>query len=311
MTTGPMNPERRRALACLAHGGAGTVFLLAGGVLTPFDLSTAGAPATTAGRPFLVQLSDSHIGFHKAANPDVDGTLTQAVNLIRSLPMSPRLLLHTGDLTHLSRPEEFERAAGLLAGVGSIPMHIVPGEHDVADETASEFFRHYGQASAGRGYYSFDHDGVHFLALNNVMQARDGGLGGLGEEQVAWARADLKGRGASTPIVVFAHMPLWSIYPAWGWGTADSGPILAELRRFGSATVLNGHIHQVISKVEGHVTFHTAASTAFPQPAPGEGPGPGPLVVPADQLTRVLGVTRVTIQRAGARLDEEHLAGMA
>jgi 3',5'-cyclic AMP phosphodiesterase CpdA len=117
----------------------------------------------------------------------------------------------------------------------------------------------------------------------------------LGAEQVAWALADLKGRSSSTPIVVFAHIPLWTIYEPWGWGTADVEPIMAELKRFGSVTVLNGHIHQIVQKVEGHITFHTARSTSYPQPAVGEGAGPGPLKVPPEQLPKMLGVTSVSI----------------
>jgi 3',5'-cyclic AMP phosphodiesterase CpdA len=206
-------------------------------------------------------------------------------------------VLHTGDITHLSRAAEFDAAAELLKGLRATELHTVPGEHDVADATVSEYFQRFGAASANRGYYSFDHQGVHLVGLINVLQFKAGGLGALGAEQLSWLEADLKGRSASTPIVVFAHMPLWSIYEPWGWGTTESAEVLALLRRFGSVTVLNGHIHQIVQKVEGNVTFHTARSTAFPQPAAGEGAGPGPLKVPAGELAGALGVSTVSLRR--------------
>ncbi len=174
-------------------------------------------------------------------------------------------------------------------------MHTVPGEHDTSDATVSEYFNRFGKASNNKGYYSFDHAGVHFIALVNVLEFKPGGLGTLGAAQLAWVEADLKGRSASTPIVVFAHMPLWTVYEPWGWGTGDAPQLMASLRRFGSVTVLNGHIHQIVQKVEGNMTFHTARSTAYPQPAAGVGEGPGPLKVPADQLAGVLGISSVTL----------------
>jgi 3',5'-cyclic AMP phosphodiesterase CpdA len=291
----PIN--RRDALKCLAYGGAGTLFVLSGGVLTPVDLAGAASPGAADGVPLFVQLSDSHIGFAKEANPDVGATLRVAIERVNALARQPAFVLHTGDITHLSRPAEFDAAAELLKGLRATELHTVPGEHDVADATVSEYFARFGAASANRGYYSFDHQGVHLIGLINVLSFKPGGLGALGPEQLAWLEADLKGRSASTPIVVFAHMPLWTIYEPWGWGTADSEQALRLLRRFGSVTVLNGHIHQIVQKVEGNVTFHTARSTAFPQPAAGQGPGPGPLKVPAAELPAALGVSTVTVTR--------------
>lgn len=291
--------SRRDALKCLAFGGAGTLFTLAGGVLTPTALSAAAADprgAARLGRPLFVQISDTHIGFHKDANPDVNGTLSATIDLVNAMREQPGLILHTGDITHLSKPAEFDEAQQLLGRLRATELHTVPGEHDVADATVTEYFERFGKASAGRGYYSFDHAGVHFVALVNVLQARDGGSGYLGDEQLAWVKADLKARSPSTPIVIFAHMPLWDIYEPWGWRTSDSQALLGDLRRFGAVTVLNGHIHQIVQKVEGNITFHTARSTAYPQPAPGEGPGPGPLKVPAEELTRRLGVTSVSLR---------------
>jgi 3',5'-cyclic AMP phosphodiesterase CpdA len=291
---------RRAALRCMAYGGAGTLFVLAGGVLTPMQLARAAADpkgAAGLGKPLFVQISDTHIGFHKDANPDVNGTLSATIDLVNGMPEQPALILHTGDITHLSKAEEFDLAQQLLGRLRATELHTVPGEHDVADSTVTEYFNRFGKASAGRGYYSFDHAGVHFVALVNVLQAKDGGAGYLGDEQLAWVKADLKGRSSSTPIVVFAHMPLWDIYEPWGWRTSDSQALLGELRRFGAVTVLNGHIHQIVQKVEGNITFHTARSTAYPQPAPGEGPGPGPLKVPAEELAHRLGVTSVSVRK--------------
>jgi Calcineurin-like phosphoesterase len=288
---------RRDALKCLAYGGAGTLFVLSGGVLTPLDVASAATRDVAAGVPLFVQISDTHIGFGKEANPDVGATLRLAIERVNALEQQPALVLHTGDITHLSRAAEFDAAAELLKGLRATELHTVPGEHDVADATVSEYFARFGAASANRGYYSFDHQGVHFVGLINVLAFKPGGLGALGPEQLAWLEADLKGRSASTPVVVFAHMPLWTIYEPWGWGTADAPQALALLRRFGSVTVLNGHIHQIVQKVEGNVTFHTARSTAFPQPAAGQGPGPGPLAVPRAELPAALGVSTVTLKR--------------
>jgi 3',5'-cyclic AMP phosphodiesterase CpdA len=287
--------SRRNALKCLAYGGAGTLFALSGGVFTPIDLAqaAAGAQGTGLGKPLFVQISDTHIGFNKEANPDVNGTLTQTIDLVNGLPEQPALIIHTGDITHLSKPAEFDLAQQMLSTLRTTEMHTVPGEHDTQDATVSEYFNRFGKASGNKGYYSFDHGGVHFIGLINVLEFKPGGLGTLGAEQLAWVAADLKGRSASTPLVIFAHMPLWTVYEPWGWGTGDSAQLMDSLRRFGSVTVLNGHIHQIVQKVEGNVTFHTARSTAYPQPAAGVGTGPGPLKVPPEQLTQMLGVTRV------------------
>ena len=290
--------SRRNALKCLAYGGAGTLFALSGGVFTPIDLAMAAGDkqgAAKFGRPLFVQISDTHIGFNKEANPDVNGTLTQTIDIVNGMSDQPALIIHTGDITHLSKPAEFDLAQQLFSRLRTTEMHTVPGEHDTTDSTVTEYFNRFGKASDNKGYYSFDHAGVHFIGLINVLQFKPGGLGTLGEEQLAWVASDLKGRSASTPIVVFAHMPLWTIYEPWGWGTGDADQLLSQLRRFGSVTVLNGHIHQIVQKVEGNMTFHTARSTSYPQPAAGVGSGPGPLKVPADQLAAMLGITSVSV----------------
>ena len=294
----PRLTSRRSALKCMAFGGAGTLFALSGGVLAPLDLAVAAADPQSlvaAGKPLFVQISDTHIGFNKEANPQVDATLTRSIELVNALPRQPALIVHTGDITHLSRPAEFDTAQQLLARLRVSELHTVPGEHDTTDPGASEYFKRFGQQSGGKGYYSFDHAGVHFIALINVLQFKPGGLGTLGSEQLAWVAADLKSRSASTPIVVFAHMPLWTVYEPWGWGTEDAPQLMQLLARFGSVSVLNGHIHQIVQKVEGNITFHTARSTAYPQPAAGVGAGPGPLKVPAEQLPALLGVTTVSV----------------
>lgn len=294
----PSNPSRRSALKCLAYGGAGTLFVLAGGILTPVELALAAGTAhkpASSGVPLFLQVSDTHIGFNKEANPDVAGTLKETIDFVNAMPVKPALTIHTGDITHLSKAAEFDLAAQLLSGLNITELHTVPGEHDVTDGPGTEYFQRFGKASDNKGYYSFDHNGVHFIGLLNVMHFKPNGLGSLGDDQLEWLENDLKGRSSSTPIVVFAHMPMWTIYG--GWGTGDAGRAMDYLKRFGSVTVLNGHIHQIVSKVEGNITFHTARSTAYPQPTAGNGPGPMPLKVASDQLAGMLGVTSIKISR--------------
>jgi 3',5'-cyclic AMP phosphodiesterase CpdA len=290
--------SRRNALKCMAFGGAGTLFALSGGVLAPVDLAVAAGDmkgAAELGKPLFVQISDTHIGFNKDANPDVNATLSQTIDLVNGMFEQPELIIHTGDITHLSKPAEFDLAQQLFSRLRATEMHTVPGEHDTTDATVTEYFNRFGKASDNKGYYSFDYAGVHFVALINVLQFKPGGLGTLGTDQLAWVAADLKGKSSSTPIVVFAHMPLWTIYEPWGWGTGDADQLMSQLRRFGSVTVLNGHIHQIVQKVEGNMTFHTARSTSYPQPLAGVGSGPAPLKVPSDQLASMLGITSVSV----------------
>ncbi|HVW74220.1 MAG TPA: metallophosphoesterase [Rhizomicrobium sp.] len=300
--TEPTN--RRDALKCLGVG-AGTLFTLQGGVFSAFDLAEAQADM---GAPLFLQISDTHIGFNKDANPDVVGTLNRTIDIVNAMPARPDLVLHTGDVSHLSKAGEFDTANQLLSRLKVSELHVVPGEHDVTDGPGAEFFARFGKASDNRGYYSFDAHGVHFIALVNVMNFKPNGLGGLGDDQMAWLKDDLAGRSASQPVVVFAHMPLWTIYEPWGWGTDEGEQVAALLRRFGSVTVLNGHIHQIVQKVEGNILFHTARSTAYPQPQAGSGPGPGPLKVPADQLPGMLGVTAAVSRKRKLSLTDSTLA---
>jgi 3',5'-cyclic AMP phosphodiesterase CpdA len=285
--------SRRGALSCLAWGGTGILWTMAGGVPAARALGAGTGKIGESGAFSFVQISDTHLGFAREANPDTLATARLAVERINAEAADAALVLHTGDITHLSRPAEFDTAAELLRGLKPGELHLVPGEHDVLDSARAAFLDRYGAASKGKGYYSFDHQGVHFIALVNVMEFKPGGQGRLGPAQTEWLEDDLAGRSASQPIVIFTHIPLWSLYPAWGWSTEDWPQALSYLKRFGSVTVLNGHVHQVVQKVEGTVTHYAAASTAYPQPAPGQAEGPGPMTVPADRLRAVLGVRRI------------------
>jgi 3',5'-cyclic AMP phosphodiesterase CpdA len=279
--------NRRGFLECMAWAGTGVIWTVSGGIASS---RAFGAPGAKAGFTF-VQISDSHIGFNKPANPDVVSTLQATVDKINALPQSPDFIIHTGDLSHLSKAAEYDTMDQVLKGANQKQIHYVPGEHDTAIDDGKQFLERYGKGTQGRGWYSFDQKGVHFVGLVNVRALE--GLGKLGADQLEWLEKDLKAKSASTPVVVFAHIPLWAVYPEWGWGTEDSAQALTYLKRFGSVTVLNGHIHQVMQKVEGNVTFHTAMSTAFPQPAPGSAPAPGPMKVPAERLRSVIGVANV------------------
>ena len=291
--------DRRGFLKCMAWAGTGAFCVIRGGVLRSYSLGRLAEmdPKDTAGELSFAQISDSHMGFSKAANPDVAGTLKAAVDKINTLEVAPEFLLHTGDISHLSKPEEFDAVEQILRGARPKDIFYVPGEHDVLDDDGKQFRERFGKGAQGAGWYSFDKKGVHFVGLVNVLNLKAGGLGTLGQEQLEWLENDVKPLPHSTPIVVFAHIPLWSVYPEWGWGTEDSAQALSYLRKFGSVTVLNGHIHHTMQKVEGNVTFHTAASTAFPQPAPGKADSPGPMKVPAEQLKSVLGITDVNFIR--------------
>jgi 3',5'-cyclic AMP phosphodiesterase CpdA len=287
----PDGIDRRGFLKCMAWAGTGVLWTVSGGVLTSKVL---GATADAGGADFsFVQISDSHIGFNKEANKDVIGTLQKAIAKINALPKSPDFILHTGDLSHLSEAEEFDALEQNLKSIKTGEIFYVPGEHDVLSDNGAMYRERFGKKAVGSGWYSFDKNGVHFIGLVNVLNIREGGLGILGPDQLDWLKKDLGPLSSSTPIVVFAHVPLWAVYPQWGWGTEDAEQALGFLKRFGSVTVLNGHIHQTVRKVEGNITFHTAMSTAFPQPAPGTAPKAGPMVVPADKLSSVLGITNV------------------
>jgi 3',5'-cyclic AMP phosphodiesterase CpdA len=292
--------SRRKVLECMIWAGTGVLWTVAGGV--PRSLGLVGeAHAQAAGFTFM-QISDSHVGFDRPANPNVLSTLEVAINKVKAVPTKPAFMIHTGDISHLSKPSEFDDAERIISQA-RLDVHYVPGEHDVIDEnTGKLYMERYGRGTKGAGWYSFDANGVHFVGLVNVVNLKAGGLGNLGADQLAWLEDDLKGKTDSTPIVVFAHIPLWVVYPQWGWGTEDGERVLGMLKRFGSVTVLNGHIHQIIQKVEGNVAFHTARSTAFPQPAPGAAPSPGPMKVDDDKLRTVLGIASISFVPGQQRL---------
>jgi hypothetical protein len=298
--------DRRDFLKCMAWAGTGALFAVAGGVPSSIGLDAAIAapyrPQAKAASFTFLQISDSHIGFNKPPNADARATFREAVAKVKALKVQPDFIIHTGDVSQLSRDDEFDDADQILKEAG-LPVFFVPGEHDMLDPDGGKAFHdRFGRGTQGAGWYSFDHKGVHFVALVNVADLKPGGMGNLGAEQLKWLAADLAGRPSSTPIVVFAHIPLWTVYAEWGWGTDDAEQALKLLARFGSVTVLNGHIHQITSKVEGRIAFHTARSTAFPQPVPGTAPSPGPLKVPAEQLHSMLGVTDAIFVRGKERI---------
>ena len=300
---------RRRVLECMSWGTAGILWTVSGGVPRALALDAPGGAQLAAAASFsFVQVSDSHIGFTKAPNPTPDATLREALQKIAAMPDRPAFMLHTGDVSHLSKASEFEAASGIMKTAG-LETYYVPGEHDTIGDEGKEFFARFSPKGARPGgWYSFDRSGVHFVGLINVVGLKDGGLGSLGDEQLKWLADDTRALGASTPIVVFAHMPLWSLYPQWGWGTDDATQAFATLKRFGSVTVLNGHIHQIVQKVEGNVTFRTARSTAYPQPQAGQGPGPGPLQIAAEKLRGAIGVRRIDFTGMAPAIADDALA---
>src|ERR1700742_2738827 len=285
------NIERRGFLKCMTWAGTAMVWTVAGGI--PRSQLIGSAEAATTDFSF-VQISDSHLGFDKPANSDVTSTLKLALDDVGALTKKPAFMIHTGDITHLSKPAQFDTAAQ-LCGATKLTMHTVPGEHDILEEDGKSYLNRFGKGSKGDGWYSFNDGGVHFIGLVNVMNLQANGLGSLGNDQLEWLENDVKNLTASTPIVVFAHVPLWMVYKEWGWGTSDGAQALSYLKKFGSVTVLNGHIHQVMQKVEGQVAFHTARSTAFPQGVPGVAKGPGPAAVPAGELKNYLGTARISL----------------
>ena len=292
--------SRRKVLECMTWAGTGVLWTISGGVPHSLGLVDEAVAADAKGLTFL-QISDSHVGFDKPANPNALGTLEEAINRVKAIPVKPSFMIHTGDISHLSKASEFDDAERIISQA-KLDVHYVPGEHDFLDEEVKFYKERYGRGAMGAGWYSFDANGVHFIGLVNVVNLKAGGLGNLGNEQLEWLEDDVQGRSASQPIVVFAHIPLWTVYPQWGWGTEDGARALDYLKGFGSVTVLNGHIHQVMQKVEGNVTFHTARSTAFPQPAPGTAPSPGPMKVEDSKLRTLLGVASINFKPGDQRL---------
>jgi Icc protein len=265
----------------------------------------ASKPAAAATNAFsFVQISDSHIGFARPENPDVLGTFAKTIATINALPQQPAFVVHTGDVTHLSKPAQFDAAKQVLSTLKA-PLIVLPGEHDVIGSPRG-FFDAFARPEAPNGWFSFDQGGVHFLSLVNVFNFEVDGK--LGNDQLDFVEKDLAAQKTSTPIVVFGHVPLYALYPPWGWTTQDGARVLAALRRYDAVTVLNGHIHQIIQHTEGNIRFATAAATAYPQPAPGTADKPGPLKVSADALLKVLGYRSVEfVADAPARVADHSL----
>ncbi len=312
----PERPARRQALSCLgAWAGAAVVWSVVGGVPRAFAAGDAvGAAKQPVGTFSFVQISDTHLGFNKAANPDVAGSLRRAIASINALPQAPALAVHTGDISHLSKPEQFGQARELFQELKVDRLHVIPGEHDTLDDGLSGYLKVFDHDGKQRAWYSFDHGGVHFIGLSNVLNFTLGTMTSFGAEQLAWLKQDLAGVAHSTPVVVLAHIPMWTIWAPWGWGTADADQALALLRPFGSVTVLNGHIHQVLQKVEGNIALHTAMSLAYPLPTPGQaGIGePAPVTVPAGELGKRIGSREIRIVRGrGPLATIDHPLGAA
>jgi 3',5'-cyclic AMP phosphodiesterase CpdA len=295
--------DRRGFLECMAWAGSALVWTSAGGVLSSRTIQQAEAADSPAAGFSFAQISDTHIGFKGQANGDAAATLRELIDRVNALRPAPAFVIHTGDQTHGQKPGAFDTVAELLKGVKTERVVYVPGEHDVFLDGGKEYLARYGKGTVGeQGWQSFDYRGTHFVGLVNVLKYKGEGMGALGQDQIEWLEKDLAPLTSSTPVVVFAHIPLWAVYPQWGWVTEDAERALGSLKRFGSVTVLNGHIHQVMTKVEGNVRFHTAMSTAFPQPAPGAAPSPGPMKIPEADARRMIGVAEVTFVPGGQPL---------
>jgi len=304
----PNGMTRRQLMRHSAWFGAAVVLTVAGGEVIS-HIAGAASNAPMAKRPDLrfVQLSDSHIGFKGTANPDVTGAFSRAINQINHLDDAPDFVIHTGDLTHLATPEQFDQTGQMLTGLRTPHVFTVPGEHDSVDDGGQKYRQAFGAGTRGDGWYSFDIAGVHVIGLVNSLHMTK--LGHLGVDQLEFIRKDVAPLSSDTPVIVFSHIPLFAMYPDWGWGTDDAAQALSYLQRFSSVTCLNGHVHQLFSKTEGNVTFHSATTTAYPLPHPGDGTAPKPLTLPAGQLADALGIREVTYVKGqqGLALKEDKL----
>lgn len=287
----PNTMTRRQLLRHSAWFGAAVGLAVVGGEVLSH---AAAAPAAHIDRPTLrfAQVSDSHIGFNGTANPDVVGSFGRAIEQINNLDHQPDFVIHTGDLTHLATPEQFDQVKHMMSGLHTPHVFTVPGEHDSVNDAGQKYRSVFGAGTRGDGWYSFDIASVHVIGLVNTLNLKK--LGHLGEDQLEFVQKDVAPLSSDTPIVVFSHIPLFAMYPDWGWGTDDAGRALSYLRRFASVTCLNGHVHQLFSKTEGNVTFYSGTTTAYPLPHPGAGPAPKPLTLPAGQLHDALGIREVT-----------------
>ncbi|MEU5536848.1 metallophosphoesterase [Streptomyces sp. NPDC020362] len=288
-------------------GGVVILTVTGGEVISHLPGSSNAAPAGGADLRF-VQVSDSHIGFQGPANMDVAGTFAAALSQVNSLGFRPDFVMHSGDMTHLSAPAQFDQVKQMLSQLRTDRIFTVPGEHDSIGDNGRAYRQAFGKNTLGDGWYSFDTHGVHFIALVNTLHLEQ--LGHLGKDQIDFVRKDIAGLSSDTPIVIFSHIPLFAMYPKWGWGTNDAVQVLSMLRRFSSVTCLNGHVHQLFTKTEGNITFHSAAPTCYPFPKPGHGPAPTPQVLPAGRLKDALGIRTVNYRQGSHALavKDEKLA---
>jgi 3',5'-cyclic AMP phosphodiesterase CpdA len=301
MTDEPHAMNRRQLIRHSAWFGAAVGLAVVGGEVVSHIAGTADA-ARSPSRPALrfAQVSDSHIGFEGKANPDVAGSFTHAIDRINNLGYEPDFVIHTGDLTHLATPGQFDQVKQMMSGLHTSHVFTVPGEHDSIDDGGQKYRGAFGAGTRGDGWYSFDIAGVHVIALVNTLNLKK--LGHLGVEQLEFVQKDVAPLPSDTPIIVFSHIPLFAMYPDWGWGTDDAAQALSYLRRFSSVTCLNGHVHQLFSKTEGNVTFHSGTTTAYPLPHPGDGPAPKPVTLPAGKLQDALGIREVSYNRGQTTL---------
>ncbi|WP_349263695.1 metallophosphoesterase family protein [Actinocrinis sp.] len=283
--------------------GAAVVLTVTGGEVISHVVdgrNGGGAAGGDANALRFVQISDSHIGFTGAANTDVTASFSRALADINALSFRPDFVMHTGDLTHTSTVAQFDQVDQMLSGLRAGRVFTVPGEHDSVGDAGRAYRQIFGHNTVGEGWYSFDTHGVHFIALVNTLSLEK--LGHLGADQIDFVRKDVAGLSSDTPIVLFSHIPLFAMYPQWGWSTDDALQVLSLLKRFASVTALNGHVHQLFSRVEGNVTFHSATTTAYPLPKPGTAAAPTPQVLPARGLQAALGIRTVDYQQGGTGL---------
>ncbi|WP_067573085.1 metallophosphoesterase family protein [Nocardia acidivorans] len=290
----PQTMSRRQLMRHSAWFGAAVGLAVVGGEVVSH---IAGTAAAATDRPTLrfAQISDSHIGFTGTANANVTDTFTEAIGQVNALGYTPDFVIHTGDLTHLATPEQFDQVHQMMDGLHTPHVFTVPGEHDSSDDGGQRYRSVFGRGTRGDGWYSFDIAGVHVIGLVNTLNLQS--LGHLGTDQLEFVRKDVAGLSSDTPIIVFSHIPLFAMYPQWGWGTDDATQALSYLRRFSSVTCLNGHVHQLFTKTEGNITFYSGTTTAYPLPKPGDGPAPKPVTLPAGKLHDALGIREVTFER--------------
>ncbi|MDT5279437.1 MAG: hypothetical protein QOJ20_632 [Mycobacterium sp.] len=302
----PAGMTRRQLIRHSAWFGAAVVLTVAGGEVISHVAGSTGAAQQATPALRFAQISDSHVGFTGPANTNVADTFTHAIGQINSLGYTPDFVIHTGDLTHLATPAQFDQVKQMLTELNTPRVFTVPGEHDSTDDAGQKYRQAFGAGTRGDGWYSFDIAGVHLIGLVNTLNMQK--LGHLGADQLDFIEKDVAPLSNDTPIIVFSHIPLFAMYPDWGWGTDDAAQALSYLKRFSSVTCLNGHVHQLFSKTEGNVTFHSATTTAYPLPAPGQGPAPKPVTLPAGKLRDALGIREVSYtkgQQALALKDQK------